>query len=150
MKIFIIRHAQAVTGNGDDPSRALDEQGQQQAKQLAHWLSEQSHGEFKLLSSPYLRAKQTASEIAGALNSEIEEHATLTPNSSTEEALNTIYQYDQDLILVSHQPLVGRLSSQLVDGDNTDQPWSTAECRVLEGDVAHSACMQMKTLWYPA
>lgn len=149
MNVFIIRHAQAVVGENNDANRALDEEGKHQAAILASWLDEQVTQPFTLISSPYLRAKQTAGYIAEKLNCERQQSDTLTPDSSTQDALETLAHYKQDLIVVAHQPLVGRLASQLVDGDDMDQPWNTAECRILEGDMAARACMRIKTLWYP-
>lgn len=150
MKVFIVRHAQAVIGENNDANRALDAIGQQQAQKLAHWLSKQIQGDIQLVSSPYLRTKQTASAIAKALNCEIKELSSLIPSSITNGALDALADYTQDVIVVSHQPLVGCLASQLVDGNNSEQPWATAECRVLEGDMAARDCMQIKTLWYPS
>lgn len=150
MKVFIVRHAQAQTGKDDDAARSLTENGQQTAQQLAIWLATHLNQSVKIVASPYLRAMQTAQIIAAKLNCEVQQNALFTPTIDAEQALAQLSEYQQDVLLVSHQPLVGRLASLLVAGDEQDQPWQTAECRILEGDCAYSGCMQVKTLWYPA
>ena len=37
----------------------------------------------------------------------------------------------------------------MVDGEVYDQPWSTAECWVLEGDLIARGCMRVSKTWYP-
>jgi len=63
--------------------------------------------------------------------------------------LNDLTAQEQDLILVSHLPLVGHLAAMLVDGQLYDQPWSPAECWILQGDLAAAGCMSVDAVWYP-
>ena len=41
MKLFLVRHAQAVSGSPDDPTRSLTDTGFAQAEKVANWLSEE-------------------------------------------------------------------------------------------------------------
>ncbi len=149
MKLFIIRHAQAEVGRDDDPKRMLDKTGQQQAQQLAAWLSTKVSGHLCLLASPYLRAQQTAQAVAQQLQIQVQENSLFIPSADSQQALAQLSEYQQDVMLISHQPLVGRLANLLVSGQDDKQPWLPAECRILKGDCAYSGCMQIDNLWYP-
>jgi phosphohistidine phosphatase len=74
-----------------------------------------------LLSSPYLRARQTADIVAQILKTPEEVHLsdTLTPAGSPRqllESLQTDYQDRQDVLLVGHEPYLSRLISTLLTG----------------------------------
>lgn len=155
MKVFIVRHGQAENGGVYDASRSLTEVGHQQAKKAGLWLVDQLSGvnkPVKILSSPYLRAKQTAHHLAQSLNLDVELAPALQPDRQSHEMLSELLEQgcDQHIILVTHLPLVGRLASLLIDGQEFDQPWSLAEVWHLKGDIAASGCMENKAVWYPA
>ena len=155
-KLAIVRHGAAVPGGDSDASRALTEQGQLQADAAGAWLSQHMPG-AGILVSPYLRAQQTAAALVRHGLGQGEGHTSglvtsdaLTPSGHPERIVESLLLRTDDLILVSHLPLVGRLAALLVDGQVYDQPWSTAECWVLEGDVFAAGCLSLVTSWYPA
>jgi len=66
--IFVIRHGLATGNEPDDP---LEPEGEEHARQLADFLSQRTDMKIdRLISSPYLRAKQTAAVLAKRFNLE--------------------------------------------------------------------------------
>jgi len=60
MELFIIRHGIAADSAPSDRERPLTPQGKQQMRRLAVWLAERGSVPQKVISSPLLRAQQTA------------------------------------------------------------------------------------------
>lgn len=155
MKICIIRHGSAVLGGDEDASRALTPKGLLQAQGAGSWVNSliaqgQLSDNAEIIASPYLRAQQTAAEVAAACKMPITTDSTITPAGAATAVVDKLTGATQDIILVSHLPLVGRLAARLVDGEEFDQPWSPAECWLLEGEIAASGCMTVTSVWYPA
>lgn len=150
MKIAIVRHGAAHYGQDYDHARTLTEQGHEQARRLAHWLADHGWHDAHLIASPFVRAQQTATAIAETLSVPLQSQSLLQPDGQPNEAVEWLSAQTQALILVSHLPFVGRLASLLVDGSVYDQPWSPAECWVLEGSIAAPGCMTVVDVWYPA
>jgi phosphohistidine phosphatase len=74
-----------------------------------------------VLSSPYLRAKQTAEIVTQVLNTPdgVLLAEALTPEGNPRqliEILRTEYQARQDVLLVGHEPYLSRLISTLLTG----------------------------------
>ena len=155
MKVCIVRHGSAEIGADEDSQRSLTEKGRQQAQGAGRWLATLVAdgvvaNDAKIFASPYLRARQTAEAIAEASSLTLSEFADITPHGKVERIVEKLIREEKDIILVSHLPLVGRLAAKLVDGQIYDQPWSPAECWLLEGEVAGSGCMSVASVWYPA
>jgi len=150
VKLYLIRHGEAVSGAPDDMDRPLTERGQQRAVRAANWLSNNVKGPVSLWASPYLRTQQTAAPIAKALAVDVVEHHCLTPDMTPQKVVDELVNEQQNIILVTHLPLVGRLASLLIEGVAFDQPWSPTEIWQLEGDVFSAGCLQNTDVWYPA
>lgn len=155
MKICIIRHGSAVLGGDADASRSLTPKGLLQAQRAGCWVNSLiAQGKLSdnasIIASPYLRAQQTAAEVAAACDKAITTDGTITPSGVAAAVVDNLTHASEDVILVSHLPLVGRIAARLVEGEEFDQPWSPAECWLLEGEVAASGCMTVTSVWYPA
>lgn len=150
MKVYLIRHGEAVPGSPDDMNRSLTERGADNALRAAQWLKKTIKGPATIWASPFVRTQQTARPIAQALGLEIINHDCLTPDSAPQKVVDELASEQQDIILVTHLPLVGRLASLLIEGVSYDQPWSPTEIWQLDGDVFAAACMQNTDVWYPA
>ena len=61
-RLYLVRHGRASAGWDTDPDPGLDEIGVRQAKQAAARLS--AHGPLPIITSPLLRCRQTAAELA--------------------------------------------------------------------------------------
>lgn len=146
MKLAIIRHGEAGYAT-TDRSRELTDFGQQQAQQLAAWVAQCAWNDEQplLWSSPYVRAQQTSQAIAQALALPIVTQEQVHPDANPREILDLLTLEQQDIIFVAHQPLVGYLASLLTRGSMQPQPWQTAECWLLEGDVMAAGCMSLIT-----
>jgi len=150
VKICIVRHGSAVAGTVNDQNRSLTEKGTMQTEMAGKWLQTQTLTDPLCWHSPFLRTRQTAGNIILAGDYTSEEHSELTPDGSINALVDDLQKLQRDVILVSHLPLVGHLASYLVDGEIRDQPWSPAECWLLEGDIAGPGCMTVISVWYPA
>lgn len=155
MKICIVRHGSAELGADEDNKRQLTAKGLAQAGGAGRWLagllaSGDLSANAKIWVSPYVRAKQTAQAIAEATALPMAELSDITPDGKIERITEKLVTETDDIILVSHLPLVGRLAAQLVDGQMYDQPWSPAECWLLDGEIVASGCMSVTSVWYPA
>lgn len=148
MKLCIVRHGEA-SFTTPDPERTLTATGKQQARIAGQWLVAQFPKKPRLIASPYVRAQQTATIIAEECGLQIETWNSLTPDASVNALIAQLSNVSEDAILVSHLPLVGHLAALLVDGKCFDQPWSPAECQLLEGEVVATGCMTTTTVWYP-
>jgi len=71
MNIYLVRHGEAAAHwhEADDPG--LSERGRQQAAEAARLLQERIEPGVRLLSSPLLRARETAHPLAEALEAEV-------------------------------------------------------------------------------
>lgn len=112
--IIVWRHAEAlpVEAVGDDLARPLSAKGQRQAKRMARWLNQHLPDDLLLLSSPALRAFQTAE----ALKFKINIHPALQPNAALQEVLDCLSEQElqQNALLVGHQPWLGQLLAHLL------------------------------------
>lgn len=148
MKLCIVRHGSASFSTPDSV-RQLTATGQQQAKAAGQWLVAQFPSKPRLIASPYVRAQETANIIAKECGLTLETWSELTPEANVKTLINQLSSIVEDVILVSHLPLVGHLAAWLVDGECYEQSWSPAECRLLEGKLAAIGCMTVTSTWYP-
>jgi phosphohistidine phosphatase len=115
MDLLIIRHAIAFDRNPkrwrDDGERPLSPEGMVRARKAAAGLKHIAERPQCVLSSPLLRAKQTASiltEFAGWPKAI--ECPALAPDAAPEEVLTTLAAHKEKIIaVVGHQPALGRL-----------------------------------------
>ncbi len=67
MDIFLVRHGEAAAAWGQDPDPGLSLLGEQQAKGTAELLLPRLRADVNLLSSPLLRAQETAQPFVDAM-----------------------------------------------------------------------------------
>src|SRR3954468_11839412 len=120
MQIILWRHADAKDG-ADDLARRLTAKGEKQARAIAQWLRERLPAKFALIASPAVRAQQTAA----ALNSSIETEAGLAPGASAAAIVRAAEKRSGLVIIVGHQPDLGRAAAQLLG--------MRGECRIEKG-----------------
>lgn len=117
--IYLIRHASAVPpGGGPDELRPLTESGIREATMAGRALSKLEAPIARILSSPYLRARETARLISEHMASRptVELHGRLASGASPTELLAVIRAESrgQSVAVVGHNPEIGILSSLLV------------------------------------
>ncbi len=125
MKIYIIRHSNAVDpgtpGYEDDSQRPLTEKGRDKMNQIVSALKKMNLKPDLIVSSPYVRARQTAEILAKALKytQDLVFNDVLTPMGDANEIIGEINEkYDVDeLVLVSHEPCISNLIGTLTSGN---------------------------------
>lgn len=149
MHLLIMRHGEAGW-HSLDQERALTETGRQQAAQCAAQIAESPWRPVKIWCSPYVRARQTAAIVSEILNCPVEEQAFVTPEDDPGTCLNALLEnQNTPLMLVSHMPLVGSLSTLLVDGHRRGIPFMTAQAVVLDMPVVGPGCADLKAQFLP-
>ena len=137
MELILWRHAEAEDGT-PDARRPLTPRGRKQAQQVAGWLNKRLPSATRVLASPALRAVQTAQ----ALERPIEELARLGTGASASAVLGAAGwpHAGGTVVVVGHQPTLGRVASLLLTGDAAD--WSVKKgalwwftCRTRDGLV---------------
>ena len=116
MELILWRHADAEDGS-PDLARRLTRKGLKQAERVAEWLEEHLPKDYVLISSPAVRARETAEALAKPKIVE-----TLAPGASVKEILQTAGWPDGKgtVILVGHQPDLGRAIAYVVSRRETD------------------------------
>ena len=114
------RHAEAIEADGPvpDANRELTARGLQHAQGVAEWLRCQRLPKVTVLSSPTRRALQTAE----TLGLPVKVKKQLGIGATTPDLLGAADWPDHSgaIILVSHQPALGRLASLLLAGTEAD------------------------------
>lgn len=137
MDLILWRHAEAEDG-APDAKRQLTPRGCKQAKQVARWLKKRLPADARILASPAVRAVQTAQ----ALELPYEELPKLGTGASASSLLGAAGwpQAGGTVVIVGHQPTLGRAAALLMTGDAAD--WSVRKgalwwftCRMRGGNT---------------
>jgi phosphohistidine phosphatase len=149
MKVWVLRHGEAEGHARSDAERNLTEHGRAEVlRSAAHLIGEDISA---IIASPYVRAQQTAQLVREALGFEppIRTVPWLTPDGNPLQVLEKLDTAD-NVLLVSHQPLVGGLISFLQHGHlRQPQPMSTACLAELEGDFPLAGLMSLNSVKTP-
>lgn len=123
--LFLMRHGIAEdAGPGvSDAERALTTAGGRKVARSAVGLRRLGARPEIILTSPLLRARQTAERLQQFIGHKppIEIYQPLTPGHDPEEVLHELVAYRglREIVLVGHQPDLGELASYLVSGTTT-------------------------------
>jgi phosphohistidine phosphatase len=141
--LYIIRHAQAVNGlNHSDAERNLTPAGVQQAKSVGKFLRSKGIFPDVILSSPALRACETAVHISTQLEIDptiIKVNQTIYSGSKL-EILKLIEELDSlanNVMIVGHFPTIVELYSYLTNGEQI-AAMDTSEIRALVFEIPWS------------
>ena len=117
MDLILWRHADAEEG-APDLARRLTSKGRRQAARIAQWLREQMPPRFDVISSPAVRAKETAEALGVAF----ETSPLLASGAPVASVLRAAGWPDREgtVILVGHQPDLGLTASFLISGEERD------------------------------
>jgi len=124
MNLYLLRHGIATAGDESgiesDSERPLTPKGIKRMRKSAKGLQHLGIAFDAILTSPLIRARQTAEIVAEALGLEaqLQEISGLAPDSSVENLLFglTRFQNRDHLLLVGHQPLLGKTAAFLLHG----------------------------------
>ncbi len=119
MKIFLVQHADAVPKEAD-AERPLSEKGKAQAKRAADFLKKIPFYPDIILHSDKKRSIETAEVICFALGGvRMELRERMGPNDDIAAIQSEITASKKSIMVVGHQPFLGKLASALlgaVDG----------------------------------
>jgi phosphohistidine phosphatase len=120
MKLHIIRHAQAIERSADlpDEQRHLTCRGRKRFRQVAACLKKIAITPDYIISSPLVRAVQTAEILSETIrfNGELQISADLAdgPDSAALSALLQARSSASELVIVGHEPELGELVGTLL------------------------------------
>ena len=114
MRVYLVRHAEAAPGDPDH-ERPLTTMGLEQARRVGERLATETPRPVAVLTSPLLRARQTAELIATPLGLEPEDDERLAPGA-TAAGVRAAGARHGDTVVVGHQPDCGRIASELTGG----------------------------------
>lgn len=121
MKIYFLRHGLAGERSEwkhDDAARPLTDEGIDKMKRIAATLAALDLGLGVIVTSPLVRAKQTAEIVAQTLNLKLIEDARLAPGFNVEQlhALLLDHPDAEALMVVGHEPDFSDTISALIGG----------------------------------
>ncbi len=138
MRLYIVRHGEAERQITSDEARALTARGREDVAMLWENLAERGVRPTRLLSSPYVRARQTADIIAERFPDVARaELGMITPEGAPEAVLAELERIGgQDgWTLVSHMPFVDLLCGTITDGGRYPFQVGAVACVDMEGMV---------------
>ena len=160
MNIYILRHGIAVetgTPGFEDSNRPLIPKGRRRLRAAAAAMKKMKLSFDLILSSPFVRAKQTA-EIAAEelkLKKRLQLSDALAPGDSMKTLVQQLNEWKpapEDVLLVGHEPHLSRLISLLVTGDeNAAVEMKKGGLCKLEVDFLHvGRCARLAWLLTPS
>jgi phosphohistidine phosphatase len=125
MNLFLLRHGVAVERDPhsfpEDARRPLTLKGEDRVRLVADAMRALELDFDRIITSPYLRARQTAEVVASALGLRrgLESSETLAPEGDPRALLrliNRVTPGPENVLLVGHEPYLSRLLSLLISG----------------------------------
>ncbi|WP_027853640.1 SixA phosphatase family protein [Marinobacterium litorale] len=118
MQVLVMRHAPAQPGADDDPQRMLLERSRTRLQQVSIEFEARLSSVTYVVSSPWRRARDTAELLRPFTQAAaVETTDLLLPGGGIDPLMALLESYfDHSVLLVGHQPLIGRFISQLLDG----------------------------------
>lgn len=123
MECILFRHGIAADWRDwqrEDHSRPLTDEGIEKTEKAAKGLVRLGVTPTHLLSSPYLRTRQTADIVKKTLGftGELQLCTELRPDASPEDFLNVLTAFSEDdcVLCVGHEPLLGHTAGAMVLG----------------------------------
>ena len=126
MLVFLVRHAHADPGDPDE-ERPLSERGRDEARALAERLAAHPTPPQVVLTSPLLRARETASAIADATGAELRVDGRLAPGATAEVLRAATTDEPAPSAAVCHQPDCSEIALALTGRDPGFPPAGVAE-----------------------
>jgi phosphohistidine phosphatase len=139
MKLYLLRHGEAETRAHNDPGRELTPRGRREVAQVARLFAERNIQLQRCFASPYVRAAQTAAVFLSEAGQHIVPETTpvLMPEVRASSVMDFLEGLrEQEVLMVSHNPLVSELHALLIDGDISNMHiLGTSELICIEFDT---------------
>jgi len=126
VRLVLIRHAEAAPGEPDE-LRALTAEGHEQARQLGDRLRADGIEPDAVLSSPLLRARETAADLGFGTPEPREE---LGPGTTVADVRAAVAGRGDTVVVVGHQPDCSEIAAALSGGPEPKFP--PAGLQILE------------------
>ena len=160
MNLFLLRHGIAVErgtpGYENDADRLLTPKGERRLGRIADAMEVMGLTFDLILSSPYIRAKQTAEIVANALGlkKKLEFSEDLTPGGDAKTligSLNKLQPRPENILLVGHEPYLSGLIATLTSGDSrlTIDFKKGGLCKLEMESLRHGRCATLAWLLTP-
>jgi phosphohistidine phosphatase len=127
MKVVLVRHAEAAPGDPDE-LRALTPAGHEQAQRLGDELRADGVQPDAVLTSPLLRARETAADLGFGDPEPLDE---LAPGATADDVKAAIAGRGETVVVVGHQPDCSRITAALRGGAEPAFPPAGAQIIVL-------------------
>ena len=162
MNLYIVRHAIAVEagtpGYEDDSLRPLTDKGKKKMQKIAQGLKELEADLNLILTSPYLRAVETAKILRKVFDlnkDDVVETEHLAPMGYGDQLTNLInekYADVESIALVGHEPSLSSLTSVLVSDDPTLSLTlkKGGVCRLSVDTLQYGRCATLEWLFSPS
>ena len=136
LTLCLLRHGRAA---GQAPEAELSPEGEAHIRALGRRLAAERFVPEAAFTSPYLRAQRTARTLLNVLGSTLEPRILpeLVPDADPGVALRALFGLGLPLarvLVVSHQPLLGRMATALTAHDPGFSAGTLVEIEVAEGD----------------
>lgn len=160
MELYIQRHAIAVLrgteGYDRDGDRPLTAKGAKKMKQIAAGMRTLGISPDLILSSPLVRARQTAEIVAGVfdLRKKLEYSEALSTDGDNEDVVSEITKHEAScgsILLVGHEPSLSGLISLLIAGDER-VPITMKKgglCKLTVNSIHYGRCATLEWLLTP-
>ncbi len=137
MRLILVQHGEAVPEE-QDPERPLTPLGRGDVERLSAFLAESGIATPQIVHSGKLRALDTANALAArmAAKPQIGIIDRISPKDSPVWLTEAVDEWNDDTLIVSHQPFLSRLLSRLVMG--AEQPW------IFEFTPASAVCLSRR------
>jgi phosphohistidine phosphatase len=159
MNLYLMRHAIAAEAaeNMEDSQRPLTDKGRKKLGKIAHSLGKLNLTFDLILTSPYLRARQTAEVVADELNIKeklVVTSVNLAPPGLADQLVEEINTHEavENLLIVGHAPCLSQLAGLLVAGDaslNINFK-KGGLCKLSVGQLTYGRCATLEWLLTPA
>jgi phosphohistidine phosphatase SixA len=114
VRLYLIRHAEAAPGDPDD-LRPLTPTGREVARGLGQELA--GEGIEVVLSSPLLRARETAELVAAGCGAPTEADERLAPGARLDDLRAAVVGRGEAVAVVGHQPDCSEIAHELLGRD---------------------------------
>jgi phosphohistidine phosphatase len=121
VQLVIVRHAEAASGEPDE-LRPLTAEGRETARALGRQLAQDGVRPDAVLTSPFLRARETATELARPAGLDPEPDERLAPGASAEGVRTAVQERGETVVVVGHQPDCSRIVAALSGGEEPAFP----------------------------
>jgi phosphohistidine phosphatase len=116
VRVYLCRHAQAAPGEPDE-LRELTPEGVEQARALGIQLAELDEPPRLVLTSPLVRARQTAEAIARAVRVEAQVEEALAPGATAAGLAEALAGLRGPIATVGHQPDCSEIAYDVLGRD---------------------------------